>query len=315
MIDFRYFLVSIAAIFLALAVGVALGAGPLKGEFDQQLRANLDQMGKEKDGLRDEITQLEQVDKYRDTFASDVAPDLLKGRLTDQTVVLVALPDAEAATVKDLEETLTSAGATVTGTVQIKQKWAEPGQRQFLEDLAGRLVDGDPPSGDDASAYDRAGSVLARALVTKDDRSAGQTDDATPTIMGAFGEGGVVDGEVDLPQADLAVVVAPPVPDGAPTPKDTMNEAWLALMLSLDQASRGVVLAGDTSAASDPGIVASLRGDNQASGEVSSVDVADLPSGQVAVVWALVEQYAGGSGHYGAVGSNDGALPDPNDGT
>ena len=37
MIDFRYHIVSIVSIFLALAVGIVLGAGPLKGELGATL--------------------------------------------------------------------------------------------------------------------------------------------------------------------------------------------------------------------------------------------------------------------------------------
>ena len=37
MISFRYHIVSIVSVFLALAVGVALGGGPLKGEVDNTL--------------------------------------------------------------------------------------------------------------------------------------------------------------------------------------------------------------------------------------------------------------------------------------
>ena len=37
MISFRYHIVSIVSVFLALAVGIALGGGPLKGEVDNTL--------------------------------------------------------------------------------------------------------------------------------------------------------------------------------------------------------------------------------------------------------------------------------------
>jgi hypothetical protein len=308
-IDFRYFLVSIAAIFLALAVGVALGAGPLKGELDRQLRGTISAVSKEKDGLRRQIADLQQGDKYRDSFAADIAPSLVKGRLSGQKVVLVALPNADSGVVKGVEQSLTSANATVTGTVSMTDKWSDPSQRQFLEELATRLVTGDVRMPDNGSAYDRAGVVLARALVTRDAGAAGRKDSATPTIMGAFGEGDLVDGDSDLPQADLAVVVAPPVPKGAQTPDPAANEAWVALARSLDAASQGAVVLGDASSANEGGVLASLRDDAQASAQVSSVDVADLASGRVAAVWALAEQATGGVGQYGAVGTTDGALP------
>ena len=37
MISFRYHIVTLVSVFLALAVGVALGGGPLKGEVDNTL--------------------------------------------------------------------------------------------------------------------------------------------------------------------------------------------------------------------------------------------------------------------------------------
>ncbi len=308
MIDFRYFLVSIAAIFLALAVGVALGAGPLKGELDNQLRGTISAVSKEKDGLRKQIADLQQGDKYRESFAADIAPSLVKGRLSGQKVVVVALPNADNGMVKGVEQSLSSADATVTGTVSMTDKWSDPSQRQFLEELATRLVTGDVRVPDNGSAYDRAGVVLARALVTRDAGAAGRKDSATPTIMGAFGEGDLVDGDSDLPQADLAVVVAPSVPAKAKSTADA-NRAWVSLARSLDSASRGAVMVGDPSAAGDGGVLASLRADKQARAAVSSVDVADLASGQVAAVWALAEQAKGGVGQYGAVGTTDGALP------
>lgn len=311
MIDFRFFLVSIAAVFLALAVGVALGAGPLKGEFDQQLRANVEQLGKEKDQLRDQMQQLEQSDRYRDTFASTIAPGLLADKLNNHQVVVVALPGADKKVVKNLADTVKASGGTVTGTVQVTAKWGDATNRQFLEDLAAQLVTGDVTLPNDSTTYDRAGALLARALVTKDPKAVGQADSATPTIMGAFGEGDLVNAPGDLRRADLAVVVAPHVtPDTKPQEGDDVNDAWVALAKAMDSQSLGAVVAGDTTAASsDLGALNRLRADAKASSVVSSVDVADLPSGQVAVVWALLEQTKGKAGQYGAVGTTDGALP------
>ncbi len=53
LIDFRYHLVSIVSIFLALAVGIVLGAGPLKGELG-------DTLNKEVAGLRQDKADLNQ---------------------------------------------------------------------------------------------------------------------------------------------------------------------------------------------------------------------------------------------------------------
>jgi len=61
-IDFKQFLTTIAAIFLALAVGVALGAGPLKGTADEQLRINAEKLSKDKDTLQLVIKALREAD-------------------------------------------------------------------------------------------------------------------------------------------------------------------------------------------------------------------------------------------------------------
>ncbi|GAB3420113.1 copper transporter [Flindersiella endophytica] len=312
MIDFRYFLVTIAAIFLALAVGIALGAGPMKGGLDAQLRGSVEQLGKEKNDLRKQMEQMEQIDKYRDAFASEVAPGLIRNRLNGQRVVLVVLPESDNGVVKGMRDALTESGATVTGTVQVTPKWADPQQRQFLDDLASQLATGDVQLPDQGSAYDRAGALLARAVVTKDE-TASKPDSATTTIMSGFGEGELVKADADeLGRADLAVLVAPKVPD---TPKvdaklaDQENQAWVALCRALDEASKGCVMAGDASAAEDSGALSALRSDGRAAQKVSSVDAANLPSGQVAVIWALVEQLGGKVGQYGSVGTTDGALP------
>jgi hypothetical protein len=312
-IDFRYFLVTIAAIFLALAVGIALGAGPMKGGLDAQLRGSVEQLGKEKNDLRKQMEQMEQIDKYRDAFASEVAPGLIRNRLTGQRVVLVVLPESDNGVVKGLRDALTESGATVTGTVQVTPKWADPQQRQFLDDLASQLATGDVQLPEQGTAYDRAGALLARAVVTKDAESANKPDSATTTIMSGFGEGELVKADADeLGRADLAVLVAPKVTD--PTKVDAKaaeqeNQAWVALCRAFDEASKGCVMAGDASSAEDYGAVSALRSDGRASQKVSSVDAANLPSGQVAVIWALVEQLGGKGGQYGSVGTTDGALP------
>lgn len=314
MIDFRYFLVTIAAIFLALAVGIALGAGPMKGGLDAQLRASVEQLGKEKNELRQQMEQMEQIDKYRDAFASEVAPGLIRNRLTGQRVALVVLPDADSGVVKRLRDSLTESGATVTGTVQVTSKWADPQQRQFLDDLASQLATGDVRLPEQGSAYDRAGALLARAVVTKEAGDSDNTDAATTTIMGGFGEGDLVKADADdLGRADLAVLVAPRRP--ADKTKidaklaEQQNEAWVALCRALDEASKGCVMAGEASAAEEYGALSALRSDGRANQTVSSVDAANLPSGQVAVIWALVEQLGGNVGQYGSVGTTDGALP------
>jgi hypothetical protein len=343
-IDFRLVLASLASIFFALAVGVTLGAGPLRGDADDHLRAELRQMGEEQVTLRRQVERLERMARYHQAFASAVAPSLVKERLAGQRVVLVALPGADDSTVAGLRGMLAAAGGTVTGTVRVSERWADPAQRQFLDELAKRLP---ANAAGGTSTYERAGALAARALVTRgegspdeppvpgqtpvpgrtpgpeegsgpepvpdpdpapdsdsapdSDHASSRPDRTAAMITGALREGRLLEADPTLSPADLAVVVAPS------RARDDASDAWLALARALDQSGYGVVVAGG--GASTTGLVADLRANAQVSAEVSTVDVANLTSGQVAVVWALLEQRHGGVGHYGAVEHTHGAAP------
>mgnify|MGYP001359431128 CR=1 FL=1 len=130
MIDFRYFLVSVSAIFLALAVGIVVGAGLLRGDVDQQLRAHARQAAGESEVLRNQLRAERRLAGYRDAVAAQLLPDLVKGTLSGTSVVLVGLPYARSETLTSVREAVESADATVTGTVAITSKWADPAQRQ-----------------------------------------------------------------------------------------------------------------------------------------------------------------------------------------
>jgi Copper transport outer membrane protein, MctB len=337
-IDFRYHLVSIIAIFFALAAGIALGAGPLKAGVDQTLTDQTSALRDENQQLRDQIATLESTAEYRDAFVGAVTPELIDGRLADRRVVLVALPGADADQVAAIGETLAGSGAAVGATVSIDATWTDAGSAAVLDTLASELVSSGTtlPEGD---GYDRGAAVLAGALLEPADDAPGEGDtgaepgpgpteepaapeagateepapgaeeaaESSATALAAFGEAGLVSVEGEpTPEADLAVVVA-----GAPFDDEELerrNAALVTLATAMDAAGSGTVLAGPPSSAGETGVVAALRADGNAAELVSTVDVATLPSGRVAVVYALEEQVDGGSGQYGAVGTTDGPL-------
>lgn len=335
MIDFRYHLVSIIAIFFALAAGIALGAGPLKAGVDQTLTDQTSALREENQQLRDQIATLEGAADYRDAFVGAVTPELVEGRVADRRVVLVAMPGADADQVAAIGETLTGAGATVGATVSIDATWTDAGSASVLDTLASELVSSGTtlPEGD---GYDRGAAVLAGALLDPaedldpaeeavGEEGAGvepgpePTEEPAPgtdgdsgssaTVLAAFAEAGLVGVEGEpAPEADLAVAVA-----GAPFDDDDelerRNAAMVTLATALDAAGSGTVVAGPPSSAGETGLIAAVRADSSSAELVSTVDVATLPSGRVAVVYALEEQADGGSGHYGAIGTTDGPLP------
>jgi len=119
---------------------------------------------------------------------------------------------------------------------------------------------------------------------------------------------GVLTHDGDISQrANLAVIVAGPPGDD---PQVGQGELLAIMAQAMDSLSGGVVVAGPIAAAGDNGYVTAVR-DSDASDSVSTVDVADRPSGQIVTVMALAQQADGAVGQYGAADSADAVMPEP----
>jgi len=98
-IDFRYHLVSIVSIFLALAVGILLGAGPLQEDLGKTLSNQVSTLRKEKDALRTQLDQAQTRVDASDKFVTAVTPALVESRLGGRSAVVVTLPGTDKALV------------------------------------------------------------------------------------------------------------------------------------------------------------------------------------------------------------------------
>ena len=123
MIDFRYHLVSIIAVFLALAVGLVVGSTALSGKAEEALKvaqrnalANNKTLHQEKSALNSQVS----ADQ---AFAEAASQRLLGGLLAQEKVVLVVAPGADNAVTSGVIAALKQAGATVTGQVQLQQSF------------------------------------------------------------------------------------------------------------------------------------------------------------------------------------------------
>ena len=79
MIDFRYHLVSLISVFLALAVGIVLGAGPLRENLGDQLAGQVEQLRTEQEQLRTEAEQLAGENDQLSSFITEVGPEVILG--------------------------------------------------------------------------------------------------------------------------------------------------------------------------------------------------------------------------------------------
>ncbi|MFI7589357.1 copper transporter [Spongisporangium articulatum] len=313
MIDFRYHLVSLVSVFLALAVGIVLGAGPLKGQIGDTLANSVEQLRQEKDQLHDQVATATTSIANRDAFLEQVTPQLVAGQLTGRSVVVVSLAGVDSKTVSSMVEAVDAAGGTVTGQVAVASDWVEAGgvtaRDKALAKIAQKLPATSQVSGD---ATARLNTYLARSLVgTGDTGSLARGSTIAPAVLDALKSNDLIDTKGDLTAlAGSAVVLAPAVDTataGNPTPTPVGVTSYLPLVSTLDTTGGGTVVTGPASSATAGGFVAAVRKDESVVKIVSTVDDGMTPAGEITTVAALREQAAGGVGQYG-FGSGAGAV-------
>jgi hypothetical protein len=307
-IDFRYHLVSIVSIFMALAVGIVLGAGPLKEDIGNTLTSEVKNLRADKAALRSELDTAEKGTKARDEFTAASNRSLLAERLKDTTVTLVVLPGADPNLVKTTQGTLASAGAVIGSTVSVQDNWVDPEKAAFRATLGQQLASqvGVPI---DQSGADVVDAVLARSVLAK----AGSTTAGAASALEALRTGDLIRYTPDtVKAASVAVIVAGPVTGSDAAAREDKGAALSRLAGALDAAGAGAVLVAPSLAAgaSDTTSVLSVsRDDGDQSKVLSTVDDAELPMGQASIVFGLLEQEAGKSGQYGLASDATAAFP------
>ncbi|NEA34583.1 copper transporter [Streptomyces sp. SID13031] len=305
MIDFRYHIVSIVAIFFALGAGVVLGAGPLKGAGSDLVQAQADKDRATVEDQREQLIQAKALDKYRDDYVAKVTAGLTDGKLTGKQIVLVTMPNAASDMTDSIQDAVEQAGGQVTTRVSLDSKLFDPGQRQLVEPLVNDLVTSDIDFPKESNTYQRAGMILARGVAAKE--GAKIVDSDALKIINGLASAKLVSLKTPKDRASLIVVVAAKPP--TPLPDNSSYNDAVDFAEGLDGASAGVVVAGTPESAQNGGLLKSLRGDADATKVLSSVDVANLPSGQMTVVFALVEQATGKAGQYGGIDAKNGVAP------
>jgi Copper transport outer membrane protein, MctB len=313
MIDFRYHIVSIVSIFLALAVGIVLGAGPLQGRLGDTLSKEVSGLRKTKSDLNTQLTATKKDVTNLNNFAKGLAPELVTGRLTGRSVVLVRLPGSTDDVVKTITDELGDAGAKVNGTVKVTKAWTDPTKKDFRDGLAKSLA---PLAGTDlptGAAQDPGlADVLARGLVVTDISAADKNDSGATTALQGLKTGGLIDYSDKGPQlSTLAVVVAgPPTPGESDQVQRDEATSYAVVARALDARSAGAVAVSDQTATNSGGALEALRSDKQASAAVSTVDDVDQPIGLITLVMAIREQLTGKAGQYGVGVGADSVVPD-----
>lgn len=319
MIDFRYHLVSIVSIFMALAVGIVLGAGPLKEDIGTRVTEQATALRADKAQLRTELDAATAGTSARDKFASIVAPTIMKDQLTGKTVALVIAPGADADLVKSTTASLTMAGATVGSTITLTDAWADPATRTVRNTLTNRvaaLVKAPvvASSPDELAADQLAATVLARAILAGNGQATDRHISSANAALDALQTGDLVKSSPDqIVLSSSVVFLGGQVKGSTPQDVDARLAAYVQLVGSMDAGGSGVVVATETNTTDrtqSADLVAAVRKSSDAVKIASTVDNADLPMGQSTLVLALAQQYAGSSGQYGLAPDAKAVLPD-----
>jgi hypothetical protein len=320
LIDFRYHLVSIIAVFLALAVGIVVGAEAVSPKVASSISKEAQAAEKRNSVLFAQNNQLKRQIAADGAFGQAASGYLLKDLLTGERVVLVTAPGADNATVSGITSALSQAGAVVTGTIGLSPRFFDPDAttEQALTTAAGEFAPRGLSISDTAGAQvpgqRAAAQVIAAGIMDKLGLPT-LTAKQTNSILGGFGQQGFLqtstpDGGAALPgQATLAVVIAPgstPANAGILSPE---NLALIYLTRDLDLAGKGALLAGSLSGSGNGSAIDAVTSGG-AGVAVTTVDNADTVIGQIIVVQAL-HRLTGPQPAPTAYGVGPGIAPSP----
>jgi hypothetical protein len=307
-IDFRYHLVSLIAVFLAVALGIVIGTTALNQPILADIKHQVTALEKDKRSLEDRTQQLQSQVEGSDTFAEAVAPTLVSNTLTGKSVLLVlTTEDVPTDTVDRTTALIKQAGGTVSGTLTLQPQYSDPSKSSSLQNYvtgSGLPAGVTLPATDDAGKL--VGGLLAKVLMIPPNGLAPDRA-AISSVLAGLSALDVLTAEGDsVAPANYAVILTA----GAFTGSDAAdrNATLTKLATALDSAGSGAVVSGDIPSAAKNGLIGVIRDDPALSAALSTVDNVGTAAGRVSTVLALVSEGDGTSGKYG-VGQDTQPVP------
>jgi hypothetical protein len=279
----RYHAASLAAVFLALAVGILIGVGfgsdivnGTADDLEQSLASDLDRSRAQVDELQ------AQLDNERE-FAAALAPAIVANRLRGREIAVVALGGLDDALAGDIRAALGPSGATLSQIAVVR------------EPPDSGAVGGGRRRGSRDERLARAARRTGRSLVV----GGGDFDQLRAAFFSRYsGEPGDVDGVVLVRQRpeDLS----PRESAETDTVENGLIDGMRAALAGRSGQGFGA-LVGAERTTTDPSSIPFF-----AEHGAPSVDNVNEPSGRVALVYVL----SGARGEYGVKETADALLPD-----
>lgn len=141
MVDFRYHLVSLMAVLIALTVGVVLGAGPLQGKLSSTLNDRVAQLSERQTELTKESERLKDAVNNRNVYINGLADAQLPGVLSDTKVAVVTTFNVDEEDVKQTVGYLKKASAQIVSEVTLSDNWFAPDKESLRGEVVAQMND------------------------------------------------------------------------------------------------------------------------------------------------------------------------------
>jgi hypothetical protein len=307
-ISLRQHAISLAAVFLALAVGVVLGSGFLSNTMVSGLRDESKNLHNQINALNDEKNVLNGKLGSANTFDTQMSGRIVHDALNGKSVVIFRAPDAKDDDVDAVAKIIGQAGGALAGTVSLTQEFVDANSAEKLRSVVNSSI---LPAGAQLSTKlvdqgSQAGDLLGIALLINRDPAVPPVDDGQrDTVLAALRDTGFIGyGNQHVGAANAAAVVT-----GGALNDDAGNQgvSVAKFAAALAPHGSGVLLAGRDGSSSGPAAVAVARADAAVTPVISTVDDVDIESGRITTVLGMADLINGGhTGQYGTGRRNTG---------
>jgi Copper transport outer membrane protein, MctB len=333
-IDFRYHVVSIVAVFLALAIGIVLGSTELQGPAYSILDQTTAKLQGELNQARTALSQSQAQANSGEAYAEAVEPAVLRDLLTGQRLLIVTEPGSQTSVVSGLTTAAADAGASVTGQINLQPKFFDTSDttrdslNQTTEDVAQQAGLTLASSG---SFQQQAAQVIASEILVKAASSgSGQATNAGQPTSGSTASGQASSGSTASGQASSsssasgtdqataaqtmlsayansgflntsgqpgtpATLVVVVTPQTAPSDGGADQLDQVLVPLVTEFAAKSsATVVAGSSGGSGSGSPIAVLRSNNVANQVSTIDDADFVSGQTVTMQALATLLQGG---------------------
>lgn len=296
LITFRYHVVSLVAVFLALGLGVLFGVSFIDQNVVAALKQSQDRLETRNGSLKGNVLDLEKLNRNLNDFADKSAAHLIPGALDQHAVVVLAFDSTPQDVVAKVIESLQSAGAAIDGLIVLSSK-----------------LDGTTPE-----RHQQAAIALGGQISSGVDVSGPLVESITQALTGRAS--GFMQRLIDAGLATQTIVKTGT--DRSPSTLDPQGSGLILLAPADPKRAlldRFAVPLAKSLAASSPTVLAAEVGHDklvflgpvrQAGGKIVTVDSIETAAGRAALVLGLAASFSGTYGHYGFGPGATATLPD-----